>query len=164
VDEVGLDRVIYKTFLATEEHWRETRIFGADEIDALPAVALAPVIFQEFVPAVADVRLTVVGDRQFATAISAPPGGYTADYRIDLDGAEFKPTELEPGTAAKVGALMKRLGLLYGAIDLRRTPTGEDVFLEINPAGEWLFAEERSGQPITDAMAELLVELDRGDR
>jgi hypothetical protein len=35
------------------------------------------------------------------------------------------------------------------------------VFLEINPAGEWLFVEERSGQPITEAVADFLVMLDR---
>jgi hypothetical protein len=56
---------------------------------------------------------------------------------------------------------MKRLGLVYGAIDLRRTPDGRHVFLEINPAGEWRFVEERTGQPMTAAFAELLVELGR---
>jgi glutathione synthase/RimK-type ligase-like ATP-grasp enzyme len=55
---------------------------------------------------------------------------------------------------------MDRLGLVYGAIDMRRTVDG-DVFLEINPAGEWRFVEDRTGQPITAAMADLLVSLDR---
>jgi hypothetical protein len=35
------------------------------------------------------------------------------------------------------------------------------VFLEINPAGEWRFVEERTGQPITEAMAKLLKSMDR---
>lgn len=80
---------------------------------------------------------------------------------MDLDGARFQPTTLPASTQKGIRAVMKRLGLVYGAIDLRRTPDHQDVFLEINPAGEWRFVEDRTGQPITEAMAELLVELDR---
>ena len=56
--------------------------------------------------------------------------------------------------------LMNRMGLVYGAIDMRRGPDGEYVFLEINPSGEFLFVEERSGQALTAAMADLLCRLD----
>jgi glutathione synthase/RimK-type ligase-like ATP-grasp enzyme len=161
-DELGAERTVYKTFLASEEHWRETRVLHDAELQLLDRVQLAPVIFQEYVPALADIRVTAVGERLFATAISTPPGGYEVDYRMDLDGAAFKPTKLPAETERQIHALMQRLGLVYGALDLRRTPEGEDVFLEINPAGEWLFVEERTGQPLTQAMAELLVELDRG--
>ncbi|MCI0636570.1 MAG: alpha-L-glutamate ligase, partial [Actinobacteria bacterium] len=82
-------------------------------------------------------------------------------YRMDLAGANFAPTEIPARTRKGILALMRRLGLVYGAVDLRRTHDGEHVFLEVNPAGEWRFVEERTGQPITEAMAELLVELDR---
>jgi glutathione synthase/RimK-type ligase-like ATP-grasp enzyme len=104
----------------------------------------------------------VVGERLFATAITPPPGGYEIDYRMDLVGARFEPAELGGETERGIRVLMRELGLVYGAIDLRRTPGGAEVFLEINPAGEWRFIEERTGQPITAAVADLLVELDRG--
>ncbi len=55
---------------------------------------------------------------------------------------------------------MQSLGLVYGAVDLRRAPDGREVFLEINPAGEWLFVEERTRQPITKALAEVLKTFD----
>jgi glutathione synthase/RimK-type ligase-like ATP-grasp enzyme len=160
VDELGLGRVIYKTFLATEEHWRETRLVREEELAVLDRVRLAPVIFQELVPG-ADIRVTAVGERLFATAITAAPGGYDLDYRMDLPGATFQPTELSAEISEGLRALMRRLGLLYGAIDLRRTADGEYVFLEINPAGEWMFVEQRSGQPITEAVADFLIDLDR---
>ncbi len=159
VDELGLGRVVYKTFLASEEHWRETRLVREEELAVFDRVRLAPVIFQELVPG-ADIRVTVVGERLFATEITATPGGYDLDYRMDLAGASFRPTELPREIGAGILALMQRLGLLYGAIDLRRTADGEYVFLEINPAGEWRFAEERSGQPITEAVADFLIQLD----
>jgi hypothetical protein len=159
-EEVGLERTVYKTFLATETHWRETRILRREELDLLDRVQLAPVIFQEYVPAVADIRVTVFGDDVFATAITPAPGGYDVDYRMDLAGAGFSATELPAGTVALLRSLMAHLGLVYGAIDLRRTAEGEHVFLEINPAGEWRFVEERTGQPMTEAMARLLARLD----
>jgi glutathione synthase/RimK-type ligase-like ATP-grasp enzyme len=160
IAELGAERTVYKTFLASEECWRETRVLRPEELALLDRVQLAPVIFQEYVPAVADIRVTVIGPTIFATAISAAPGGYDLDYRMDLAGACFEATVLPATIETKIHALMNQLGLLYGAIDLRRTPDGGYVFLEVNPAGEWRFVEDRTHQPITSAMAAFLAELD----
>jgi glutathione synthase/RimK-type ligase-like ATP-grasp enzyme len=158
---LGPERTVYKTFLASEQCWRETRVVRSDELKLLDSVRLAPVIFQEYVPAIADVRVTVVGERMFAAAITPTPGGYELDYRMDMDGASFEPIELPVETQQGVHALMERLGLVFGAVDLRRTPDERYIFLEINPAGEWCFVEERTDQPITYTVAELLAELDQ---
>ena len=160
IDEVGGGQAVYKTFIATEQHWRETRLLRPEELDLLDAVRLAPVIFQEYVPATADIRATVVGDTVLAAAITPAPGGYEVDYRMDLAGARFEPTTLPADLCVTLRALLDRLGLVYGAIDLRRTPDDEYVFLEVNPAGEWLFVEDRTGLPITATMADLLIRLD----
>lgn len=159
--ERGPGRTIYKTFLATEELWRETRVLRPDEEALLDNLVYAPTIFQEYIPAVADLRVTVMGPDIFAAAITPAPGGYQVDYRMDLAGARFEPTTLDPSTEKLLLELLQRLGLVYGAIDLRRTPDGEEVFLEVNPAGEFRFVEERTGQPLTQAMASLLCDLDR---
>jgi hypothetical protein len=164
IHRIGVDRTVYKTFLASEEHWRETRVLRKEELTLLDLVRVAPVIFQEFVPAAADVRVTVVGDRMFAAAITPRAGGYEIDYRMDMAGASFEATTLPAPTRTGIRSLMKRLGLRYGAVDLRRTPGGDHVFLEINPAGEWLFVEERTGQAITEGMARFLMRLDRAKR
>ena len=60
--------------------------------------------------------------------------------------------------ADRLRELMARLGIVYGAFDLRRTPDGDHVFLEVNTAGEFLFVEERTGMPITDAVASWLAD------
>jgi beta-lactam-binding protein with PASTA domain len=52
--------------------------------------------------------------------------------------------------------MMDRLGLAYGAFDLRRREDGEHVFLEVNPGGQWLYVEDATGLPITEAVAGLL--------
>lgn len=159
IEDIGVERTVYKTFLASENQWRETRILRPDELQHLELVRVAPVIFQEYVPAEADVRVTVIGDRMFAAAIRPRSDGYVVDYRMDMDGATFEATRLPVETQAGIRTLMRRLGLRYGAIDLRRTADAH-VFLEINPAGEWRFVEERTGQPITQAMARYLMRLD----
>ena len=66
--------------------------------------------------------------------------------------------------AAMLRDLMRRLGLVYGAIDMRLTPRGDYVFLEINPAGQWLFIEAHSAQPITATIAGYLARNDRHAR
>lgn len=162
IGELGPAQTVYKTFLASEQCWRETRTVRPDELEMLDTLSLAPAIFQEYIPASADLRVTVLGETIFATAISAASDGYQFDYRMDMEGATFEATELSSETVAGIFRLMKRLGLVYGALDFRRTSDRGDIFLEINPAGEWLFVEERTAQPITKAMAELLMELDRG--
>ncbi len=160
VEDVGVGRTIYKTFIATEENWRETRLLKEGELELLDAVRLAPVIFQEYVDAAADVRVTAVGDELLTAEIAAAPTSYPVDYRMDMGAASFTSAELPADIAEKLLALMKRLDITYGAIDLRRTGDGEYVFLEVNPAGEWLFVEERTALPITAAVADLLIRLD----
>lgn len=160
IADVGPARTIYKTFLATEEHWRETRVLRDEELQILESVRLAPVIFQEYIAADADIRVTIVGDEMIATAIRSDPCGYSVDYRMDMAAATFEPTKLPDEVAGPLRALMQSLGIVYGAVDLRRTVDGRYVFLEVNPAGEWRFVEERTAQPITAAMADLLIRLD----
>jgi glutathione synthase/RimK-type ligase-like ATP-grasp enzyme len=52
---------------------------------------------------------------------------------------------------------MCKLQLVYGAIDLIRTPAGEHVFLEVNPGGEWGMLERDLGLPISEAIADALI-------
>jgi hypothetical protein len=159
IERWGPGETVFKTFLATEAHWRETRVLRDEEVGLLDHVQLAPVIFQQRVHAVADLRVTVIGQDLFATEITKEPGGYELDYRVDLGRARFRPTVLPPHVEDGLRRLLEHLGLVYGAIDLLRTADGDHVFLEVNPAGEWHFVEERTGQPMTAAMAALLLRL-----
>lgn len=59
----GIGRTIFKTFSCTHEVWRETRLVRQEDLEILDSVRLAPVIFQEYVPADVDLRITTVGDR-----------------------------------------------------------------------------------------------------
>ncbi len=128
----------------------------------LDNVKFAPVIFQEYIPADVDLRITMIGEQIFPAAIHSQETEYKVDFRMTMEKARFEAVELPPKVVRMLRELMKRLGLVYGAIDMRRTPKGEYVFLEINPAGQWLFVEERTGQKISDALADLLAAHERG--
>jgi glutathione synthase/RimK-type ligase-like ATP-grasp enzyme len=149
--------VIFKQFFALPEAWRETRRLRPEDEAQAAAVAHAPVIFQKHVPAVADLRVVVVAGELFAAAADVRNAEYPQDVRMNLS-AKYEPHDLPPEIAAKLGELMRRLGLVYGAIDLRLTPEGQYVFLEINPAGQFLYVEHATGQPITAALAKALLE------
>ncbi|MEX5217472.1 MAG: hypothetical protein NW701_06555 [Nitrospira sp.] len=152
----GLGRTIYKTFSCTHAIWRETRLVREEDLALLDTVRLAPVIFQEFIPADADLRITVIGDQLFPAAIFSKETDYPIDFRMSLGQAKTQAVELPEKVASNLRRFMQRLGLVYGACDMRRTPDGDYVFLEVNTAGEFLFVEERTGQPISDALARWL--------
>ena len=163
IDRLGLGNVVCKAFSATQETWRETRMVGPAEYAALDGVAVAPVIFQEFVPAAVDLRITVVGERLFPAAVHSQELPYPLDFRLFLDrgsGVRMEPAELPDDVADGLLRLLAIAGLRYGAVDMRRTPDGRHVFLEVNPSGQWRFVEEVTGQLITAAVARLLADLD----
>jgi len=152
ISEVGLGKTVFKAFLASLEAWRETRLIEQADLDRLDLVRYAPVIFQEYVEGV-DLRVTIVGDRMFAAEIDARATSYPVDMRMVISEAEVKPTTLPDHVQGALLALQSRLGLKYGAIDMRRTAEGDCVFLEVNPAGQWLFVERLTGLPISQAVA-----------
>lgn len=153
IDKHGISRTVYKIFSATERVWRETRLLNISDLALLDQLKLAPVIFQEYIPARADIRVTIVGDAMFAMAIESRGRGSEVDFRVNLSDAGMTACDLPDREAAALRALMKHFGIVYGAVDLRLTPDEEYVFLEVNPAGEFLFAEHGSGYPITAAVA-----------
>jgi glutathione synthase/RimK-type ligase-like ATP-grasp enzyme len=161
VDGHGYRDVICKAFSATEQQWRETRELGEQELAQLDNVRYAPVIFQEYVPAVVDLRVTVVGSEIFPAAIHSQESEYPVDFRMDMANTRIEGDELPDDVSEKLLELMARLGIVYGAIDLRRTPDGRHVFLEVNPAGQWLFVELATRQPIAAAVARELLAHDR---
>lgn len=148
----GLGNVIRKAFRNIAQAPRETSVVSEEDLALIDSVKYAPVIFQRYVPADLDLRVTVVEDEIFATAIRSQPD-YQADYRPGLASATVVDYTLPDDVATGLLDLMKVFEIEYGAIDLRVTPEGEHVFLEVNPAGEYLFISERTGQPIPAAIA-----------
>ena len=118
-------------------------------------IQLTPVIFQRYVPVLYDLRITIVGDRIFAAELHTQQGKYQVDVRLNRNMPCY-PHTLPAEVSQKLLNLMERLGLEYGAIDMRLTPDGDYVFLEINPNGSYFYIESATGLPISRTLAQRL--------
>ncbi|SDK36142.1 hypothetical protein [Nonomuraea jiangxiensis] len=132
-----------------------TRRVTAGHLAVLERGTPGVVLFQELVPAALDLRVTLVGPETFSCAIHSQEGDSPLDWRLD-QSVPMTPHPLDPRTESALHQVRERLGLEYGAADLRLTPDGVPVFLEINPCPEFSFAEHRVGMPIARAVAALL--------
>ncbi|MDT0378397.1 ATP-grasp ribosomal peptide maturase [Streptomyces sp. DSM 42041] len=123
----------------------------ADDIDE--GVAATAHLFQQRVAKVADVRLTVVGDRFFAVRIDGSPG---VDWRRHYEDLSYTVIDV-PGEVAKaVHAYMGAFGLTFGAFDFGLDARGRFWWYECNPNGQWAWFPQHITQGIAAALADQL--------
>ncbi len=132
-----------------------TRVYDETARPHLPQLRLAPAIFQELIEG-DDVRATIVDDAVFAVEIASHRDFARLDWRLDA-APEIRPHCLPGEIENQLRALLALLNLRYGAIDLKCTASGAYVFLEVNPGGQFLFAEVHGGQQISSAIARALL-------
>lgn len=149
------DDVVYKQFLALPEAWSATRRLRPEDKQLADSICVCPVIFQRRIDAVADLRVTIVGEEIFAASVPVDDPLCDVDVRFN-PAAKYTAHCLPDDLTQSLHGLMRRLDLTYGAIDLRLTKDGRYVFLEINPAGQFLYVEEQTRQPITATLADRL--------
>jgi len=143
---------IYKILTNTPWQFTETRALGSAETKQLSLLRVAPVIFQERIDGGPDIRVTIVDDEVFPVELQASHPEAWLDWRMDL-AVEIRPHVLPPQVAQKLVDFERAMGLRYGALDLRLSASGEYVFFEVNPAGQYLFAEIYGAVPISRRLA-----------
>lgn len=139
-----------------------TSLVSDGDLEHLDALRHSPMVFQALVEKDVELRVACIGAHAFAGAIDAK---HSERGKVDWRSAKpsevsWMPAEVPPEVARRLVALMRKLGLRQGAVDLIRTPQGKHVFLEINPVGEWGMLERDLGLPIADAIAGALLEKD----
>ena len=138
----GQRSIVGSTAGLVEERWSDLR--------------WCPTQFQRRIPGV-DYRVHVVGRRAFATRIMTG----SVDYRYG--SADYRAVELPPELEARCIRLAGDLGLELAGIDLRRTPKGRWYCFEVNPSPAYSCYESATGQPISEAIADLLTQRGCGD-
>lgn len=136
-----------------------TNRVGAEHLARADLLRNAPGLFQEEIPKVADLRITVIGDRLFPVEIRSQtdPDARVDWRRGEVPRMEHVPCEVPDTVARACLALDRSLGLAYSAIDMVLTPDGRYVFLEINPSGQFGWIESVTGLPLIETLADLLV-------
>ena len=124
-----------------------------DSFDGLGAeLQVAPLIFQEQVAKVLDVRVTCVGQHLFPVAI-AGSSDPMADWRLSPAESSYAEHHLPDEISRSLRSLQASLGLSYGAIDLALDERGDYWFFEVNPQGAWLWLEHELSLPISSRIA-----------
>ncbi len=150
---------------AIYEEGRELVVFTnpvkPEDLADLSGLRLCPMTFQEMIPKALELRTTVVGRRVMSASINSQASERAAhDWR--RDGLRliqnWQAYELPREIEEKILRLMDHFDLNYGAIDIIVTPDGRHVFLEINPVGEFFWLERYTDLPISDAIADVLLE------
>ena len=143
--------VIYKSVSATRSIVAR---LTESHLERLEHVTSCPTQFQQLVPG-RDHRVHVVGDDVFATEVFSDAD----DYRYGaLAGqpAELRNARLPDEVAERCIEVTRALGLHFSGIDLRRAPDGRWFAFEVNPSPGFTYYEANTGQPIADAVANLL--------
>ena len=130
----------------------------AEHLEYVDEARLSPSIYQELIPKRYDIRATVVGTDVFAAAIhSQTDPAALVDWRhTENPDLPHTPIQLPAKVRESVLALMTKLGLSFGAVDLVETPDGEFIFLEVNPNGQWLWIDDQLQLGITNAIVDWL--------
>jgi glutathione synthase/RimK-type ligase-like ATP-grasp enzyme len=149
--------LVYKRLSEVSDPVVATLELRPEDLGRLDQLCNCPAIFQELVNARSDIRITAIGDDLLAAEIDSQSGASKLDWRFD-HSVSFRAHQIDDDTKTRLRALMRHLGLRYGAIDMRLTPQGEYVFLEVNPAGQFLFVELLSGIKLVDRMADYLAQ------
>jgi glutathione synthase/RimK-type ligase-like ATP-grasp enzyme len=142
---------------------RFTDLVTTRDIAHYQTIKYCPMTFQQYVDKRIELRITIVGDRVFAAEIHSQTTHHTRyDWRhYDASRTPHLPHVLPPAIEQRCIDLVAKLGLRYGAIDMILTPSGEYVFLEINPNGQYLWIEEFAELPISAAICDLLIDSDK---
>ncbi len=114
-----------------------------------------PIYVQERIQNKYDIRATVVGNEIFPVGIRKDNDN-EIDWRKPEITKDYQIIELPSSVSDKCFEINKIFGLSYSAIDLILSDNGDYTFLEINPAGEWVWLEKELGIPISQKLIEEL--------
>lgn len=131
-----------------------------EDLQEADSLRYCPMVFQEKIPKQLELRVIFVQGNVFVGALEASTyADSKADWRKP-SGAEvgaWQHHNLPDAIVDRIRMFMARFGLLFGAFDFILTPSGEYVFLEVNPRGEWGMLERDLNLPISPAIAQALM-------
>jgi hypothetical protein len=153
--ELHRGSVVHKAMNSPRDTLLETRRWNEWNREVLPALPLAPTIFQQLISGPCDIRVTMVGPEHYAAAIESGRSPSWVDSRLDLN-VPVTPWSVPASVLSSLRELMAELGLVFATIDLKIDHAGTPYFLELNPQGQFLYMEILAGLPIAAAMARLL--------
>lgn len=118
----------------------------------------APVMVQSKINNYRDIRATVVGRNIFSVEIEKENNS-CVDWRVPEIKKAYRIHKLPDHIENLIYKLHTKLDLVYSAFDFIQTPSGDYIFLETNPAGEWVWLERELGLPISISIVNELIQM-----
>lgn len=150
IEKDGVDYVFY-----AQKVTAETLLNAPEE-----AYSQTVSFVQNYIEKAYELRITVVGNQVFACKINSQAQTDDTgkiDWRQGYDhGLEHEIFDLPETISAQCLEFTRRMGLCFGCFDFIVMPSGEYVFLECNPNGQWLWIELGTGMKISDAITDFL--------
>ncbi|GGL15883.1 hypothetical protein Sme01_21070 [Sphaerisporangium melleum] len=117
-------------------------------------VESAPVLIQDFVPSSAELRIHWADGAFIAFRL----GKRSMDVeRLNISDVSIEQVPMPPELTGPLTLLSEQWNLQLAAFDLLETPGGH-VFLEVNPAFDWLWLEHHlAGKPVSTAVCDFLI-------
>jgi hypothetical protein len=144
-DASGAGRVVHATDLSRSD-------------ERLELLAGAPFLVQKRIDARAHLRVVTVRGNAWVGELDA--AGLPLDWRADAAAHTSFMAVTRPDLAAAAIRLTRKLGLGYSSQDWVIDAHGVVWFLDLNPAGQWLFLPAAVSEEATNAIARWLVEDD----
>lgn len=149
-------RVIYKTlssFLTAKQAIYTSEIALGDVVANQTEIAMAPGIFQQYIEKDYELRITIIGKQIFIARINSQlSSSGKVDWRRDPNPKLYELGELTNSTRQKLLDLHTKLGLIYATYDFVVDTDGNEIFLECNPSGQWLWLENMLNLTVSDMM------------
>ena len=119
--------------------------------ESLSNAAVCPSIYQEKIQSKRHIRAHCFGDEVYSVLIESDD----LDWRRNLN-CKFTQFSLGSATDKMLAQLLRLLKLKMGIMDLMISDSDDLVWLEINPQGQFLFAEALSGLDLKARFANFL--------
>jgi hypothetical protein len=145
-------KVIVKPVVGMESRFLVTQALDRPELIDEEGYRRCPAIYQEYIPGNRHIRLNCFGDRSLAASIETKE----IDWRPNL-GVPVGIWSVPDRVHALTRKVLDALGLAMGIVDLKETPSGDLVWFEVNPQGQFLFLEPLTGLTLSRQFAEFLI-------
>lgn len=131
-----------------------TNDFSLSNLKLLEKIDKCPVLFQEKIEKLVDVRVTVIDKEVIAIGMKSLTN--TRKQILDIRRNNMKNVIyskiLIPKDIKKsIRSLMKCYKLRFGALDFAITPDEKWIFFEINPNGQWAWLDQIADAKISDS-------------
>ena len=150
-------KIVVKTLAGAQGPFLLTRFLEEPQEMDEGAFAVCPALYQEYIPGSRHIRLNCFGERSHAALIESDQLDWRPNLNIPIRSWAV-PDELH----SRVRRVLDSLELDMGIIDLKLSPEGEFVWLEVNPQGQFLFLDALTDLNLASHFSEYLIQIAKG--